>query len=248
MSGAAIIRFNGVSKSFLRNQGRALLRTHVSDLFGLAHKERFFALKGVSFQVKRGESVAVMGTNGAGKSTLLSLVAGLSNPDCGTVAVDGRVAALFELGSGFQFDLTGAENLRLNAALLGFSRKQARQLFDKIVDFSGVGEFINEPLRTYSTGMVLRLGFSVAVNMDPDILIIDEALAVGDQNFQVKCFDKIIELRDRGKTLLSVSHSVPMVQQLCDRALWLDHGELVMDGGINEVADAYVGRALPQPG
>ena len=169
----------------------------------------------------------------------MSLVCGLSRPEKGLVEVNGQLAALLELGSGFHPDLTGAENVQLNASLLGFTRARTRALFDPIVEFSGVGEFINEPLRTYSTGMMLRLAFSVALNLEPRILIIDEVLAVGDQAFQEKCFEKIFEFRNSGKTLLCVSHSAPILLRLCDRALWLDHGELMMDGKAAEVLQAY---------
>jgi lipopolysaccharide transport system ATP-binding protein len=189
--------------------------------------------------------MAVVGSNGAGKSTLLSLVAGLSKPDVGSIAVNGRIAALLELGSGFHHDLTGAENITLNASLLGLSRKRTAQLFDQIVEFSGIGhEFIGEPIRTYSSGMVMRLAFSVAINMDPDLLLIDEVLAVGDAAFQEKCFQKIRDFRHSGKSLLCVSHSAGMVAELCDRAIWLDHGELVMGGAISEVMEAYNGSRM----
>ncbi len=193
--------------------------------------------------MNKGEGLAVIGGNGAGKSTLLSVVTGLTQPDKGSVTVDGRVAALMELGSGFHPDLTGAENVYLNAALLGFTGKQTRALFDSIVEFSGVGEFIDEPVRTYSSGMNLRLAFAVAVNVDPEILIIDEVLAVGDQNFQAKCFDRIRGLRRAGKTFLCVSHSKPVLMELCDRAVWLDHGEMMMCGNIADAFAAYEGRA-----
>jgi ABC-type polysaccharide/polyol phosphate transport system ATPase subunit len=148
---------------------------------------------------------------------------------------------MLELGSGFHPDLTGAENVQLNASLLGFTRARTKALFDPIVEFSGVGEFINEPLRTYSTGMMLRLAFSVALNLEPRILIIDEVLAVGDQAFQEKCFEKIFEFRNSGKTLLCVSHAPAILLRLCDRALWLDHGSLLMDGNAAEVLQAYSG-------
>ena len=153
--------------------------------------------------------------------------------------MSGQLAALLELGSGFHPDLTGAENVQLNASLLGFTRARTNTLFDSIVEFSGVGEFINEPLRTYSTGMMLRLAFSVALNLEPRILIIDEVLAVGDQAFQEKCFDKIFEFRNSGRTLLCVSHAPAILLRLCDRALWLDRGALMMDGKASEVLQAY---------
>jgi ABC-type polysaccharide/polyol phosphate transport system ATPase subunit len=185
--------------------------------------------------------------NGAGKSTLLSLVAGLVPPDRGTVNVAGRVVALLELGSGFHPDLTGIENVRLNAALLGLNRKRTDELLPEIIDFAELADFIDEPLRTYSTGMSMRLAFAVAVNVDPDVLLIDEVLAVGDQAFQTKCFDKILDFRRKGKTILCVSHAFGMVQQLCSRALWLDHGDLMLDGPLGEVTDAYTGRLRSNP-
>jgi ABC-type polysaccharide/polyol phosphate transport system ATPase subunit len=240
-----VISCQGVSKVFRRNIGPKLMRHHLADLWRRRPEDKFYALKNVSFTVQDGESVAVIGGNGAGKSTLLSLVTGLARPDEGQLTVSGRVAALLELGSGFHPDLTGAENVRLNAALLGFSRKQTEAMFDSIVEFSGVGDFINETLRTYSSGMALRLAFSVAVNLDPDVLIIDEILAVGDQAFQAKCSERIHELRRSGKTLLFVSHSPAAVLELCDRALWLDHGELVMAGPVREILDAYQGHTIP---
>ena len=237
-----VIEFQNVSKSYHLHGGQMLLRDRLLHLFQQQPKDRFFAVKNVSFHVNSGESLAVIGPNGAGKSTLLGLVAGLSLPDSGKVVINGRVAALLELGSGFHPDLTGTENVYLNASLLGLSKTRTRELFDEIVDFSGIGEFIEEPLRTYSTGMMMRLAFSVAINMDPEILLIDEVLAVGDAAFQVKCFEKIREFRRAGKTLLCVSHASGMVQELCDHALWLDHGEVMMAGSIVEVAQAYAGR------
>ncbi len=238
----SVIRFQNVSKTFSRHSGQLLLRQRVAHLFRRTPAERFAALSGVSFEVKRGESMAIVGPNGAGKSTLLSLVAGLSRPDTGSIEVNGRVAALLELGCGFHPDLTGAENVRLNASLLGLSRRRAAEVFDDIVDFSGIGDFIQEPLRTYSSGMTMRLAFSVAINVDPEILLIDEVLAVGDAAFQQKCFNKVRELRCAGRTLLCVSHATVMVQELCDRAIWLDHGRVVTTGTVCDVLDAYAGR------
>jgi ABC-type polysaccharide/polyol phosphate transport system ATPase subunit len=186
-----------------------------------------------------------VGQNGAAKSTLLSLVAGLSKPDSGSIAVNGRIAALLELGSGFHQDLTGAENVTLNASLLGLTRKRTTEIFDQIVEFSGIAhEFIDEPIRTYSSGMVMRLAFSVAINMDPDLLLIDEVLSVGDTAFQEKCFQKIREFRHSGKSLLCVSHAAGMVGELCDRAIWLDHGEMVMGAAISDVMEAYNGSRM----
>jgi len=236
------VEFREVWKTFHRHTGQLLLRSHFKRLLSWKDGvERFHALRDVSFQVEQGESLAVMGKNGAGKSTLLSLVAGLVPPDRGDVLARGRVAALLELGSGFHPDLTGLENIRLNAALLGFSRKQTAARLEEIVDFAEIADFIREPLRTYSSGMIMRLAFSVAVNLDPDILLIDEVLTVGDAGFQAKCFDRILEFRRRGKTILCVSHAAGMAERFCGRALWLDHGELMLDGEIGEVACAYQG-------
>jgi len=237
----SVIEVQNVSKKFTRHAGQMLLRNHITRFFTGQKEDPFFALKHVSFSVEHGESLAVIGSNGAGKSTLLGLVAGVSQPDEGTVAVNGRVSALLELGSGFHPDLTGRENVRLNAALLGLSRKQTAEAFELIVEFSGIREFIDEPLRTYSTGMVMRLAFSVAIHRDPEVLLIDEILAVGDAAFQTKCIDKVHEFRNAGKTLLCVSHS-NMIRQLCDRAIWLDHGELILSGAVGDVLEAYAGR------
>jgi ABC-type polysaccharide/polyol phosphate transport system ATPase subunit len=243
MTAAHVIEFRDVWKGFHRHTGRLLLRSHLQNALAPRRQiEKFYALKGVSFQMEHGESLAVVGANGAGKSTLLNLVAALVPPDRGTVSVDGRVAALLELGAGFHPDLTGAENVRLNAALLGIGRKQIDAIFAEIVDFAELADFMAEPLRTYSSGMVMRLAFSVAVNVNPDILLVDEVLAVGDHAFQAKCFERILNFRRQGKTILCVSHASGMVQQLCSRAIWLDRGDLLLDGPIAEVCDAYEGR------
>jgi ABC-type polysaccharide/polyol phosphate transport system ATPase subunit len=235
-----VIEFNNVSKSFRHGGGGAkLLKAHVHDWLRRRQRSDFFALRDVSFRISTGESVAIVGRNGAGKSTLLSLVAGLARPVQGTIHVDGRVAALLELGAGFHIDLTGVENLRLNASLLGLSRKRTEEVFDSIVKFADIGDFIYEPIRTYSMGMTMRLAFAVAIHVEPEILIVDEVLAVGDQAFQEKCHERIRHFRSEGKTLLFVSHSGPLVQQLCDRAIWLHHGRVIRDGPANEVIAAY---------
>jgi ABC-type polysaccharide/polyol phosphate transport system ATPase subunit len=241
----ALIELEHVSKTFNQTGGAKLLRAHLQERFrrGASKPEVFYALKDVSFRVEHGECMAIVGGNGAGKSTLLSLVTGLCLPSAGRIQVNGRVAALLELGSGFHPDLTGAENVLLNASLLGLSRKKTEACFDEIVEFSGVGEFIREPLRTYSNGMTMRLAFSVAVHVDPDILIIDEVLAVGDQAFQAKCFERIMKFKQAGKTLLFVSHSAALVRQFCDRTLWLDNGKVVLVGTPDEVLRAYSGKS-----
>lgn len=237
-----LIEFQNVSKTFPRGGGSQLLRTYLGLVFQRPPREVFYALKDVSFTVEHGESVAVIGANGAGKSTLLSLVAGLTPPDAGAVSVQGRVAPLLELGVGFHPELTGAENVRLNAALMGLSRQRTGQVFEDIIEFSGVRDFIDEPIRAYSSGMVLRLAFSVAIHCEPEILLIDEVLVVGDQAFQAKCMERIREFRSQGKTLLCVSHSAEMVRTFCDRAIWLEHGQVRQIGPAGEVLAAYKAR------
>lgn len=236
--------FDNVTKTFSLHHGRALLAAHLAEAFGRKRtgKDVLKALQNITFRIESAESVALIGPNGAGKSTVLSLIAGLSQPDEGRVTVNGRVAALLELGSGFHPDLTGNENAMLNAALLGTDRAKAKEALAAITEFAGLGDFMEEPLRTYSAGMVMRLAFAVAVNVDPDILLIDEVLAVGDQDFQKKCIARITEFRARGKTLLFVSHATEFLKRLCDRAIWLDHGRVMMDGGLNDVLDAYRGQ------
>ena len=238
-----LIEFQSVTKTFQLHQKSKLIRSHIADFFR-PKKPAFYALRNITFQISKGDSVAVIGHNGAGKSTLLNLVTGVAVPDEGTVKVNGRVAALLELGAGFHPDLVGQENVYLNAALLGFTKKRTDELFDQIVEFAGIGDFIQEPLRTYSTGMAVRLAFSIAIHLDPEILIIDEVLGVGDAAFQAKCFEKILDFRRSGKTILCVSHATAMLYQLCRRAIWLDHGEIVMDGEIQSVVAAYEGRAI----
>ncbi len=234
-----MIQFTGVSKSFRHGGGSKLLSGFIQELLRRREAGRFYALRGVSFRLDDGDSLAVVGRNGAGKSTLLSLVAGLAKPDEGAVSVRGRVAALLELGSGFHPDLTGYENLSLNASLLGLTRQRTEEVSESIAAFADIGDFMREPIRTYSTGMLMRLAFSIAIHVDPDILIVDEVLAVGDQAFQNKCFEEIRRFRASGKTLLFVSHATMLVREICNRGLWLDHGQVVMDGTAAEVLDAY---------
>src|SRR5579884_1581177 len=237
------IECDSVCKNFYRHGGRQLLRGHAGRWFRRGGHTVFRALEDVSFRVESGESVGIIGRNGAGKSTLLSVITGLAKPDAGRVTRSGRIAALLELGSGFHPDLTGRENLLLNASLLGFSAKEAHERFDSIVSFAGLEDYIEEPLRTYSAGMALRLAFSVAINLDPDILVVDEVITVGDQGFQKKCFQKVMDFRRAGKTILAVSHSASVLPQLCTRAIWLDAGKGVMDDRIERVMAAYVAPA-----
>jgi ABC-type polysaccharide/polyol phosphate transport system ATPase subunit len=235
----AIVEFEHVDKHFDRHGGQLLIRDRLRHLFHPQPREVFYALRDVSFSVGPGESLAIVGQNGAGKSTLLNLATQLCKPSAGGVRINGSVAALLELGAGFHGDLTGTENLRINAALLGLTRKQVNERFDRIVEFSGVGAFIDEPMRTYSSGMRMRLAFAIAVNVDPDILIIDEVLGVGDQEFFAKCFDRIMQFRREGKAMLCVSHGLDSLEVLCDRALWLDHGRVKRIGPVRQVLQAY---------
>jgi len=240
------IVFQDVWKSFARHAGQLLIRDRLIQLLRSQRLEKFHALREISFTVHHGESVAVIGHNGAGKSTLLNLATNLCRPDQGRVEIHGRIAALLDLGAGFHPDLTGAENVRTNASLLGLSRREVREKFDEMVAFSEIGDFINEPLRTYSSGMVMRLAFSVAVTVDPDILIIDEVLGVGDVAFFAKCQERIMQFRHAGKTILCVSHSNATLKDLCTRAVWLDHGRMMDDGPLAQVVDAYKSAMSPQ--
>ena len=234
-----VIQFQNVSKSFPHAAERMLLRGHIVRWFSRKRTEPFLALNDVSFEVNEGETLGVVGHNGAGKSTLLSLVAGVAVPSSGRVQVSGRIAALLELGSGFHPDLTGAENLILNASLLGMNRRETMAKYDQIVDFAGIGSSIDEPMRTYSTGMTMRLAFAVAIHADPRIVILDEVLAVGDAEFQAKCRKAIDEMRAERRTFLLVSHANADVRRMCDRVIWLDHGQLVKQGPTEDVLEAY---------
>ena len=190
--------------------------------------------------VPKGTTFGLIGQNGSGKSTTLKVLAGIYRPTSGTVEVNGRVSALLELGAGFHGELTGRENIRLNGAILGLSNRQISAAMDSIIDFAGIGDFIDEPVKVYSSGMFVRLGFAVAISLDPEILIIDEVIAVGDEEFQRKCFDYLFDLRKRGRTIVFVSHSLGLVGDLCDQAVWLEHGVVRQLGPAREVADAYV--------
>jgi ABC-type polysaccharide/polyol phosphate transport system ATPase subunit len=244
---ANIIECRNVWKTFRMHPGQRLLRRHFATWLKKDPTTEFHALKDVSVNVARGEGLAIIGGNGAGKTTLLSVLTGLAQPDRGTVQMNGRAAALLELGSGFHPDLTGLENVFLNAALLGFTERETKAMLDSIIDFAGLRDFIHEPLRTYSSGMNLRLAFSIAVNVDPEILIIDEVLAVGDQDFQAKCYERIQRFRRAGKSFLCVSHSKAVLMDLCDRAVLLDHGQVIAFGKIADVFEQYECRATLIP-
>ena len=209
--------------------------------------EEFWALREVSFVVERGETVGLVGRNGSGKSTLLQLVSGILYPTEGGVSVQGRVAALLELGAGFNPEFSGRDNVYVNGAVLGLTRREIDERFDRIAAFSELGDFIDRPVRTYSSGMYVRLAFAVAAHVDPEVLIIDEALAVGDAAFQLKCMERMKEIKAQGATILFVSHSAEQVKRFCDRALWLDRGRLRSVGPSALVADEYR-DAVDEPG
>ena len=203
------------------------------------HHQAVHALKGVSFEVQPGQCVGLVGGNGAGKSTLLKILTGTTFPDTGRYTVRGKVASLLELGAGFTMDFTGRENVYMNGAMMGISRAEMRDRFDEILDFSELHKFVDAPLRTYSSGMICRLGFSVALATEPDVLIIDEILSVGDMHFQSKCVERIYDYKKSGKTLFFCSHSLYDVRQICDHAIWLDKGELRMRGDAVSVTNEY---------
>lgn len=199
----------------------------------------FVAVQKLSFQVKKGEIFGIVGTNGSGKSTLLKMIAGVLTPTTGNIVTHGKIAPLIELGAGFDAELTGRENIYLNGAILGYSQEFLDEHYDEIVDFAEIGEFIDMPLKNYSSGMVSRIAFSIATAVKPDILIADEILSVGDFRFQEKCMDRIRGLMQNGATILLVSHSIEQIRSLCDRALWIEKGDMKMIGNVNEVCDAY---------
>jgi ABC-type polysaccharide/polyol phosphate transport system ATPase subunit len=243
-----------VAVSAERLSKRYLLRRPVSATFqqtllemirGVASTP-FWALRDLSFTITAGESVGIIGPNGAGKTTLLRLLCGLGRPTTGQIEVHGRVAALLELGAGFHPHLTGRENLYVSGIISGLSRRDVNRLFDAIVDFAEMRDFIDQPLRTYSSGMQMRLAFSIAIHVDPAVLIIDEVLAVGDAHFQQKCLDRIEDFRRRGKTLLIVSHSMDVIRAFCTRVLWLRRGSLAGDGRVEQVVPEYEAMILQE--
>lgn len=245
---APIIVFDHVSKTFDLNRGRSRSFQELLVNFGRWRQPRvrddLHALKDVSFAIEPGTTVGFIGSNGAGKSTLLKLIARILEPDSGTVTVNGRVGALLELGAGFHPELTGRENVYLNASIMGLNRREVDRRFDAIVAFSELDRFIDVPVKHYSSGMYVRLGFAVAVNMEPEILLVDEVLAVGDAAFQRKCFERIDRMRADGITLLFVSHSADAVRAHCARAIWLDVGTVRADGAAESVVQRYTMHGL----
>jgi ABC-2 type transport system ATP-binding protein len=234
------VHVSEVSKRFRlyheRNQTlkSAILRGRTSK------HEDFWALNDISFDVLAGATHGLIGSNGSGKSTLLKCLAKIYWPTSGTIEYRGRMASLLEVGSGFHLELSGRENIYLNGSILGMSKKDIDSKFDEIVDFSGVERFLDQPVKNYSSGMYVRLGFSIAINVDPDILVVDEVLSVGDEEFQRKSFQKFRELKKQGKTIILVTHAMPVVRDLCDSVTWLHGGILEKSGPTNEVVDAYL--------
>jgi ABC-type polysaccharide/polyol phosphate transport system ATPase subunit len=235
-----------VSKVYRRFSHRRQFATLKSALLSrslirnLRPDETFPAVRNVSFSVPRGQTLGVIGRNGSGKSTTLKLVAGITKPTSGTVTVSGRISALIELGAGFHPEISGRENVFINGIMLGLTKREITRRFDEIVEFAEMQEFIDAPVKTYSSGMYMRLGFAVAIHVDPDVLLVDEVLAVGDEGFTHKCLDKFGEFKRRGKTILLVTHSLGLVEKFCDQALWMDGGRMKHQGDPKRVVGAYI--------
>ncbi len=237
-----VITFDKVWKKFKRGEKFNSLRDTIPNLFRKANgleRAEFWALKDVSFGVQQGDVLGIIGPNGAGKSTILKLLSGILKPNKGSFSINGRLAALIEVGAGFHNELTGRENIYLNGTILGMNRKEIDSKFDSIVEFSGLEEFIDTPVKRYSSGMYSRLGFSVAVHMDPDILLVDEVLAVGDMAFQAKSAQKMRELLNSGATIVLISHNLPLIQNLCKRVILLNKGEIHKEGTAEEIIPHY---------
>lgn len=203
-------------------------------------KEKRMVLNNINLKINKGETVALIGVNGSGKSTLLKLLTKIIYPNSGKIITKGKIASLLELGAGFHPDFSGRENIYFNASIFGLSKKEIDDRLEEIIEFSELGYYIDNPIRTYSSGMYMRLAFSIAINVDADILLIDEILAVGDQHFQEKCMNKMMELKKQGKTMVFVSHSAPAVKFLCDRSIWLSNGEIKLDGKTSTVLEEYL--------
>jgi ABC-type polysaccharide/polyol phosphate transport system ATPase subunit len=243
---AIAIELTNASKVYRRFAHRRQFATLKSALLSrslvrdLRPEETFAALTNVTVSVPRGQTLGVIGRNGSGKSTMLKLVAGISKPTSGTVKVNGRISALIELGAGFHPEISGRENVFINGIMLGLTKREVTERFDEIVEFAEMKEFIDAPVKTYSSGMYMRLGFAVAIHVDPEVLLVDEVLAVGDEGFTHKCLDKFAEFKRRGKTILLVTHALAMVERFCDEALWLDAGRIKGSGDPKRIVGAYI--------
>jgi ABC-type polysaccharide/polyol phosphate transport system ATPase subunit len=240
VNGVLAIECIGASKSFRRFTERNQTLKQVLARRNRSRYTEHWAVRHLDLEISQGQTVGIIGGNGAGKSTTLKMMAGILEPDEGSVAVRGRVSALLELGAGFHSELTGRENIFLNGAILGLSRRALRDRFDEIVEFSGVADAIDQPVKTYSSGMYARLGFAVAVNVDPDVLLLDEVLTVGDAEFQQKSKEKIADLRSSGRTIVVVSHGLGDLQRMCETVVWIDHGEVKAVGDSNSVINSYL--------
>jgi lipopolysaccharide transport system ATP-binding protein len=235
------IQVHDVSKKFRLERNRpSSLKEAILRIGKKSDADDFWVLRDINLDIPKGSFFGLIGHNGSGKSTLLRLMAGIHRATTGTIESEGRLSALLELGSGFHPDLTGRENVYLNGAMLGLSRKHMAESMDTIIEFSGIGEFIDEPVKIYSSGMYVRLGFAVAVNVDPEILLVDEVIAVGDEEFQRRCMGRMNQLRERGTTIVLVSHNAKLMGDLCDRIGWLDHGRLMAVGEAEEVIAQYL--------
>jgi lipopolysaccharide transport system ATP-binding protein/teichoic acid transport system ATP-binding protein len=240
MNDGIVIKVDGLSKAYkLYEKNSDRIREILSPRKKVYHKLHY-ALKDISFEVKKGENVGIIGVNGSGKSTLLKILTGVAKQTSGTVVVNGKVSALLELGTGFNPEYTGMENIYLNGAIMGYTREEIDAKIPSILEFAGIGEFINQPVKTYSSGMFARLAFAVAVNVEPEILIVDEVLAVGDTRFQIKCMERMKEMMTGGTTVLFVSHDINAVRRFCSSAIWLNQGSIVRFGEVNSVADEYL--------
>ena len=237
------ISIQGVSKLFRLQKQRTFKELLPALAGGQKAVETFWALQDINLEIKKGETVGIIGPNGAGKSTLLKLMAGVTKPTTGEIKINGQIAPLIELGAGFHPELTGRENVTLNGVILGLSKKEIEKKFKEIVDFAELWEFIDQPIKHYSSGMYLRLAFSVAVHTSPDILLIDEILAVGDSSFQAKCFAKMEEFKKAGVTIILVSHALGQIQSFCTRAVYLDEHRIIADGNVEEVCEKYLEKA-----
>ncbi len=242
--GTPALIVDNVTKTFRIHHERATSLKQFIASGGRNRYEDFYALRDVSFEVAEGEAVGIIGHNGSGKSTLLKCMAQILTPNAGRIQVNKKMAALLELGAGFHHELSGRDNVFLNASILGMGRKEIAGRFDEIVEFSGLGDFIESPVKTYSSGMYVRLAFAVAINVDPDLLLIDEILAVGDVTFQKKCMEKFVDFRTQGRTLVLVTHDAFTVREFCDRAIWIDHGVVRRDGDPADVVDEYTETML----
>jgi lipopolysaccharide transport system ATP-binding protein len=249
MESDVVIKVDNLSKKFCRSIKRSMLYGSMDvarSMLGLStdrtklRKHEFWSLKDISFEVKKGETFGLVGANGSGKSTLLRMINGIFPPDVGSITVKGRIGALIAVGAGFHPHMTGRENIYLNGTVLGMAKEEIARKFDSIIEFAGIGEFLDAPVSTYSSGMYVRLGFAIAIHSDLDLLLVDEILAVGDINFQRKCFEKVLQLKAQGVSTIFVTHSIPQLERMCDRGLLLDHGVPICLDNIREVIKRYM--------